>query len=174
MGFWSRLFGREKAMAEPEEGLRPVPGSIAISDGDGKVVHNMLDPMMGQFMGRCTGAVKKAGIKAKGTGQFSIALGDGDGLELPLYPLWEQYQQSQDQQVFGTAVELAQRMTTGAPTQPLSNCTHTSSPRTTSRAWKPSPPASLSPSGMASMSGLSSVSKTWCRALRKPTYSVWN
>jgi hypothetical protein len=31
---------------------------------------------MQQFMGRCVGAIKKAGIAAKGTGQFSVLVGE--------------------------------------------------------------------------------------------------
>jgi len=44
---------------------------------DGEVVLNILTPHMQQFLGRCVGAIKKAGIKAKGSGQFSVLLNDG-------------------------------------------------------------------------------------------------
>ena len=55
--------------------LRPVPGATAYSI-DGKVAYNSLTPHMQQFMGRCIGAIKKMGIAARGTGQFSIVVGD--------------------------------------------------------------------------------------------------
>ena len=48
--------------------LRAVPGAGTCRGTDGKVIYNMLDPMMQQFLGRCVGAVKKAGIRAKRDG----------------------------------------------------------------------------------------------------------
>ena len=59
-----------------EKGLRHVPGAMSYVQGQ-NVIYNLLDPIMGQFMGRCIGTAKKAGIKARGTGQFSISLNDG-------------------------------------------------------------------------------------------------
>lgn len=101
MGFLDRLFGKKK----DEEGLRPVRGAGVYSDQGGKVVYNMLDPWMGKFMGRCVGAIKKSGIPAKGTGQFSVLLGEDQQAELPLDRFWERFQKSEDEEVF---VEVAQ------------------------------------------------------------------
>ena len=58
-----------------KKNLRAVPGATAYST-EGKVAYNLLTPHMQQFMGRCIGAIKKAGIAARGTGQFSIVVGD--------------------------------------------------------------------------------------------------
>ena len=58
-----------------QKSLRAVPGAMAYSIG-GKVAYNLLTPHMQQFMGRCIGAIKKAGIAARGTRQFSIVVGD--------------------------------------------------------------------------------------------------
>jgi hypothetical protein len=55
--------------------LRAVPGAMSFSI-DGKIAYNLLTPHMKQFMGRCVGAIKKSGIPARGTGQFSIVVGD--------------------------------------------------------------------------------------------------
>ena len=104
MGFLSNLFGKQ------DDGLRAVPGAGVYADKTGKVVYNMLDPMMGQFMGRCVGAVKKSGIKAKGTGQFSILLGDDQSSELRLDDFWTEFQKSQDGSVFDKVAEAAQKM----------------------------------------------------------------
>jgi hypothetical protein len=68
--------GGDSERPKPDRDLRAVPGAGAYSSG-GKVIYNMLDPMMQQLMGRSIGAVKKAGMRARGTGQFSISLDDG-------------------------------------------------------------------------------------------------
>ncbi len=76
--FRNRITGNQgKLILERTEqkDLRAVPGATAYSVG-GKVSYNLLTPHMQQFMGRCIGAIKKAGIAARGTGQFSIVVGD--------------------------------------------------------------------------------------------------
>lgn len=102
-----------KLLEESDDGLRAVPGASAYEDESGKVIYNMLDPMMGEFMGRCIGAVKKSGITAKGTGQFSILLGENQDSELSLDQFWTQFQKSQDQGIFGEVAEVAQGMVNG-------------------------------------------------------------
>lgn len=88
-------------------GLRAVPRAAAYRSSDGKVVCNMLDPWMGKFMGRCVGAVKRAGIRAKGTGEFSILLGEDQKAELRLDEFWEEFQNSEDQGVFQKVADAA-------------------------------------------------------------------
>jgi hypothetical protein len=86
-----------KDTAGPNE-LRPVKGAMVARQGN-RVVYNMLDPTMQKFIGQCVGAIKKAGIKAKGTGQFSIRLGE-KGVELRLDEFWQEYARSGDDAVF--------------------------------------------------------------------------
>jgi hypothetical protein len=75
MNWLHKLFGG--ASEKPAPGLRPVPGALVASDrATGQVVYNLLTPHMQQFMGRCVSAIKRAGVVAKGTGQFSILLGE--------------------------------------------------------------------------------------------------
>lgn len=64
-------------------GLRAVPGALVYRDAEGRVGLNLLTPHMQQFMGRCVGALRNAGIPARGTGQFSLLVGEG-GEELLL------------------------------------------------------------------------------------------
>ena len=104
MGFLSKLFGKK------DVGLRAVPGAGVYADKTGKVVYNMLDPIMGQFMGRCVGAVKKTGIKAKGSGHFSILLGEEQTRELVLDEFWAKFQDSQDGTIFNEVAEAARKM----------------------------------------------------------------
>jgi hypothetical protein len=76
--FRNRLTGNQGKLILDElsrEKLRPVAGAAVMSH-EGKVIYNLLTPHMQQFLGRCVGAIKKAGIKAKGSGQFSVVLGD--------------------------------------------------------------------------------------------------
>jgi hypothetical protein len=76
--FRNRLTGNQGNLIldeEPGKNLRAVPGAAAVSH-EGKVIYNLLTPHMQQFLGRCVGAIKKAGITAKGTGQFSVVIGD--------------------------------------------------------------------------------------------------
>jgi len=47
-----------------------------VSSAEGRVIYNLLTPHMQQFMGRSVGAIKKAGLLAKGTGQFSVLVGE--------------------------------------------------------------------------------------------------
>ena len=56
--------------------LRAVPGALAWSDSSGRVIYNTLTPHMKQFMGRCIGGIKRVGIAATGTGQFSVMVGE--------------------------------------------------------------------------------------------------
>lgn len=89
--FKNRVTGRQTTNLcfdnAPRRNLRAVPGAAVMSH-DGKVVYNLLTPHMQQFMGRCVGATKRAGIKAKGTGQFSILIGETEA-ELRLEEFYE-------------------------------------------------------------------------------------
>jgi hypothetical protein len=64
-------------------------------------------------MGRCVGAVKKAGIRAKGTGQFSILLGDDQRAELQLDEFWSEFAESQDAAVFERVAAAARAKVAG-------------------------------------------------------------
>ena len=95
------MFGWFKKRKPPEsDGLRAVPGAGVYQSSEGRVVYSMLNPSMKQFMGRCVGAVKKAGIRAKGTGQFSILLGDDQRAELALNEFWREFATSNEDAVF--------------------------------------------------------------------------
>jgi hypothetical protein len=108
------VFGWFKKRERPEfEGLRAVPGAGVYESSDGRVVYNMLDPQMQQFMGRCVGAVKKAGIPAKGTGQFSILLGDDQRAELRLDEFWADFAKSEDAAVFERVAAAARTKVAG-------------------------------------------------------------
>jgi len=80
MGLFDKLFGRRQQPSGPHSQQRPplraVPGALSYATRDGGVLYNLLTPHMQQFMGRCVSAIKKTGIAAKGTGQFSILVGD--------------------------------------------------------------------------------------------------
>lgn len=108
MGIFDKLFGRS------EDKQEPVSRPTGFSDHSGKVVYTLLDPMMKQFMGQCIGAVKKAGIKAKGSDKFSIFVGEKLA-ELPLDRLWDRFQKSQDEAVFESVVTMAGRMMHSGP-----------------------------------------------------------
>src|SRR5436190_9580806 len=73
MNWIRKFFGGAKQT--PSE-LREVAGALVARTHDGKVVYNMLTPHMQQFMGRCVGAIKSVGVAAKGTGQFSVLVGE--------------------------------------------------------------------------------------------------
>jgi hypothetical protein len=60
----------------PKGSLRGVPGALTARTADGQVIYNMLTPHMQQFMRRCINAIKRDGIAAKGTGQFSVLIGE--------------------------------------------------------------------------------------------------
>lgn len=109
MGLFGWLRGRGKKMdVEGKPGLRAVPNAIVASK-QGQVVHNMLDPWMQQFMGRCVGAIKKAGLRAKGTGQFSVKVGEAQA-ELRLDQFWAEYSKSQDSAIFERVVATAKAL----------------------------------------------------------------
>jgi len=91
-------------------GLRKVPGALSASDSSGRVVYNMLDPLMQKFMGQSVGALKKAGIKAKGTGQFSILIGEEGKQEINLVPFWSRYIKNQSEAEFDEVVANAKRL----------------------------------------------------------------
>ena len=88
---------------------REVPGAGVYRNTSGQVIYNLLDPFMQQFLGRCVGAVKKAGIRAKGTGSFSIVLGDHQRAELQLDQFWREFCNSQDASVFVRVVDAARK-----------------------------------------------------------------
>jgi hypothetical protein len=91
-------------------GLRKVPGASSASDAHARVVYNMLDPWMQRFMGQSVAALKKAGIRAKGTGQFSVRLGDDGQKELRLDAFWARYAKTQGAEEFDAVVAEARRM----------------------------------------------------------------
>lgn len=98
----------EQTPPTSSSGLRAVPGALVASDrATGQVVYNMLTPHMQQFMGRCVGAIKRAGIAAKGTGQFSIMVGEQRrDLRLDQF-----YQPSDDPAIIEQVVAEARRIT---------------------------------------------------------------
>jgi hypothetical protein len=104
MNWFRKIFGSEK---QADSGLRGVPGALNARNADGRVVYNMLTPHMQQFMGRCVSAIKKNGITAKGTGQFSILLGE-QSIELRLDQF---YQPSDDPSIIEQVVSEARRLT---------------------------------------------------------------
>jgi hypothetical protein len=109
MSLLRRIFGPGKHRTSSDasgKGLRPVKGAASFTH-DGEVIYNLLTPHMQQFMGRCIGAVKKAGIRARGTGQLSILLGEEE-LELSLEPF---YQPSDDPSLVERVVEKARDLT---------------------------------------------------------------
>ncbi len=105
---WFRKKNSDKPQA-PATALRPVPGAGVYRDRGGQVIYNLLDPFMQQFLGRCIGAIKRAGIRAKGTGSFSILLGADQKAELQLDQFWKEYCDSQDAGVFAGVVEAAKQ-----------------------------------------------------------------
>jgi hypothetical protein len=70
----------------------------------------MLDPWMQKFMGQCVGALKKEGIRAQGTGQFSIRLGEDGKKEVRLDAFWSRYSKSQSASEFAAVVAEAKRI----------------------------------------------------------------
>jgi hypothetical protein len=109
MNSFNKLFGGASEKPAPE--LRPVPGALVASDrATGRVVYNLLTPHMQQFMGRCVSAIKRGGIVAKGTGQFSILLGEQQS-ELRLDQF---YQPSDDPGLIEQVVAEARRITNAA------------------------------------------------------------
>lgn len=106
MNWLRKLFGGAQ---EPKVGLRAVPGTLVARTPDGRVVYNMLTPHMQQFMGRCVSAVKRSGIGAKGTGQFSILLG-AQRTELRLDQF---YEPADDPKVIERVVAEAKRIANG-------------------------------------------------------------
>jgi hypothetical protein len=97
----------------PDSGMRPVSGAGIYRDRDGQVNYNLLDPIMQQFLGRCIGAIKKAGIRAKGTGSFSILLGEHQKAELQLDQFWKEFCDSRDPEVFDRVAEAAKEAVGG-------------------------------------------------------------
>ena len=72
-------------------------------------MYNLLDPAMQQFLGRCVGAIKKVGIKAKGTGSFSVLLGEDQKTELKLDQFWKEFCNSHDSEVFTRVTSAAKQ-----------------------------------------------------------------
>jgi hypothetical protein len=96
-----------RAKQRPSWGLKAVPGALVASDKrTGQVVYNMLTPHMQQFMGRCIGAIKRNGVIAAGTGQFSIIVGE-QRIELGLDRF---YQPSDDPAAIDKVVAEARRI----------------------------------------------------------------
>ena len=109
---WFRKTPPDKLQAL-DEGLRPVPEAGVFRDGGGQVLYNLLDPVMQQFLGRCVGAIKKGGIRAKGTGSFSVLLGEDQRTELQLDRFWKEFCDSQDAAVFSRVAEEAKQAVVG-------------------------------------------------------------
>jgi len=140
MMFVSRLFGKK------EESLPRRAGAGECADDSGSAGHDILDPMMGHFMGRCIGAVRESGLKAEGTGGCSILLGGDGGPELALGPFWGRYQASQDEGVFASVVESAQRMMELGPAPTLEQpCPDDSERRACAAADEPVVPVFIPP-----------------------------
>lgn len=108
---WFKKKSPDKPRA-PDGGLRPVPGAGVYRYG-GQVMYNLLDPVMQQFLGRCVGAIKKVGIRAKGTGSFSVLLGEDQKAELQLDQFWKEFCDSQEAAVFGRVAEAAKQAVGG-------------------------------------------------------------
>jgi hypothetical protein len=101
---------RSAQPSTPASDLRAVPGALVAKSHTGQVAYNMLTPHMGQFMGRCVGGIKRAGLSATGTGQFSILVGE-QSRELRLDRF---YQPSDDPKVIEQVVAEARRIANGA------------------------------------------------------------
>jgi hypothetical protein len=97
----------------PDAPLRPVPGAGAYRDNSGQIMYNLLDPIMQSFLGRCVAAIKKAGIRAKGTGSFSVLLGEDQTAELQLDQYWKEFCEAQDSRVFARVAEAAKQTVGG-------------------------------------------------------------
>jgi hypothetical protein len=74
-GKFLKMFRGSRGPDAAGEGKRAVPGALVVGTAEGGVIYNLLTPHMQQFMGRCIGTLKRAGIRAKGTGQFSVLIG---------------------------------------------------------------------------------------------------
>ena len=121
MSLFGWLFGKSPEAVPDElsdqrpsadnDGLRAVPGAMSY-EAEGRVLYNMLDPFMKKFMGRCIGAIKKTGVDARGTGQFSVSI-NGGAHELLLDTFWAKLQSQPDseaevlKEVVAAASELA-------------------------------------------------------------------
>mgnify|MGYP001096594257 CR=1 FL=1 len=103
MGILDRIFGKPKYKSEKSK-IEAVPGAL-VASYEGETIYNMLTPHMQQFLGRCVGAIKKEGIKAKGTGQFSILIGE-DGREIFLK---DYYKPVEDPLLISLVVEEAKK-----------------------------------------------------------------
>jgi hypothetical protein len=111
MGWIKRLFGGAEASTPAERAgnetapkhLAPVAGALAASH-EGRVVYNMLTPHMQQFMGRCIAETKKAGMQAKGTGQFSMVVNGSAEVKLSGF-----YQPQDDPRIVQEVVAAARR-----------------------------------------------------------------
>lgn len=109
---WFKKKPTDQTQAD-DGGLRPVLGAGVFRDGGGQVMYNLLDPVMQQFLGRCVGAIKKSGIRAKGTGSFSVLLGEDQKAELQLNQFWKEFCDSQDAIVFSRVAEAAKQAVGG-------------------------------------------------------------
>lgn len=103
MNWLKKIFGTSR---EESAELREVPGAMAVRTSDKKVAYNMLTPHMQQFMGRCVSAIKRIGLRAKGTGQFSILV----GAEEKEIRLEEFYQPSDDPALVDRVLEEARKI----------------------------------------------------------------
>lgn len=108
------MFGwfKKKPADKPHSPITPqrsVPGAGVYRDNSGQVMYNMLDPGMQQFLGLCIGAIKKAGVRAKGTGSFSVMLGEDQKAELQLDHYWKEFSESHNPSVFGRVAEAAKQ-----------------------------------------------------------------
>jgi hypothetical protein len=100
-------FKKAKPAADPSDGLRAVAGAGVYRTEQGQVAYNLLDPEMQRFLGQCVGAIQRAGVHARGTGQFSVMLGDDPKVELPLESFWRDYSRSRDPRIVDRVVQAA-------------------------------------------------------------------
>jgi hypothetical protein len=104
-------FKKSKQAAGPSDGLSAVAGAgvycVDHLPEQGHVACNLLDPEMQRFLGQCVGAIQRAGVQAKGTGQFSVLLGEELKAELPLDSFWRDFFRSRDPRVVDRVVQAA-------------------------------------------------------------------
>ena len=86
--------------------LRAVPGAIVFRNDLGQVTSNIIEYKAQLFMRMFIGVIKKQGMIAKGSGQFTVLLGEGFKWELFLDDIWENYQANMDPDYLDYAAQL--------------------------------------------------------------------
>ena len=87
--------------------LRAVPEAIVFRDDFGEVTLNIIQYEAQLFMNMFIGVIKKHGMPAKGTAQFSVLLGEGLKWELFLDDIWANFRIYKDPNYLGNAAQLA-------------------------------------------------------------------